>query len=243
MDKEQLLYHYFSKTLTAEQEEEFNALLSSDTEFKEQFNFEQSLQQAIQNKKSTELKETLKSFEKEVALKSKRIVKRNYQKWIMAASIVLLVGIGWLTYKNSFAINYEVLYDVNFQQYPNTVFAITRGDTTNSLERNAFTAYELGDFEKAILEFEKIDSKDRKEYVTFYKAQSYLNLGKNKEAKELFKKIINKNTLFVGESHWYLALTYLHSNEIKAAKKELQILRKDYTYKKESALELLKQLD
>ena len=44
MDKETLLYQYFSNQLTSEEQEAFDELLKNDREFKEQYDFEKNLQ-------------------------------------------------------------------------------------------------------------------------------------------------------------------------------------------------------
>lgn len=242
MDKEQLLYQYFSDSLTPEQEEQFNLLLSSDKQFKAQFDFEQDLQKVIKDKEGKALKDKLKGFEANLKQEEKPVIKLNFRKWAMAASIALLVGLGWLSY-NNMDTNYDSLYDSNFEQYPNTVVTITRGDSSVSIEKEAFAAYELGNYERALLVFDKIPENDKKEYLAFYQALSYLKLNKLDNAMLLFKTVIANNNDFVGEAHWYLALTYIKNNQIQAAKKELQVLVDNYTYKKEKALTLLKELN
>lgn len=244
MDKETLLFNYFSNTLTSEQEQLFNRLLETDKEFKERFLFEKDLQRAIQDKKNQELKTKLIGFEKKINSKvQKSSFKGRFGNWSIAASIAVLIGIGWLGYNTFFGTDYNDLYNANFEQYPNTVYTITRGDTQESVEHGAFAAYETGNYERAIAEFDGILPEYRKGYVDFYKAQSYMNLGKLKKAEEFFKITIAKNATFVAESRWYLALVYLKSGQIKNAKKELQVLVETHNYKKDSALLLLKELD
>lgn len=243
MDKEQLLYQYFSNSLTPEQEAEFNALLSSDKEFKEQFNFEKDLQKVIQNKEGKALKGKLKDFEADIKKDTTPVVKLNFRKWAMAASIALLVGIGWLSYNNMGA-NYDSLYDANFQQYPNAVFAITRsGEEDNSLERKAFVAYETNDTISAIELLKALNAKEDAIYVDFYLAHAYLNNNEPKKAIVFYKNVVREKGEFVSEAKWYIALAHLKLKEEKKAKQSLKDVIADGKYKKAEAEVLLQELE
>ena len=155
----------------------------------------------------------------------------NYRTWAMAASIALLIGLGWLGYNNFVGLDYENLYKENFQQYPNTVYAITRGDNDdNSLERKAFVAYETNENVRAIELFEELLTADNSEKINFYLAQSFLKNEQPKEAISLFKEVISDNGEFAPQALWYAALAYLKSdqkdNAVKTLKEfKLQILR------------------
>ncbi|RKR15415.1 tetratricopeptide repeat protein [Maribacter vaceletii] len=244
MEKEQLLYQYFSGTLTPEQEKEFNALLSSDTEFKAQFAFEQSLQKVIQDKEGKALKNKLKDFEADIKQNTKPVIKLNFQKWSIAASIVLLVGIGWLGYNSAFGTNYNTLYEDNFQQYPNTVYSITRGaEEDNSLERKAFVAYETNDIVSAIELLTALNAKEENSYVDFYLAQAYLNNNEPKKAIPFFKEVIAEKGEFSSEAMWYTALSYLKLKDKEKAKLALKDVIATGNYKTTEAELLLQELE
>lgn len=245
MDKEQLLYRYFSKNLTPEQEQQFNELLETDSEFKEQFDFEINLQGAIQDTESKNLKSKLIGFEKDISDKTPVLTlrKNNYQKWAMAASVALLFGLGWFGYNSIFSTNYSEIYDSNFQEYPNTVYTITRGDTVESLEREAFSAYESGNYETALQNFELLQNENNRVYLDFYMAHSFLNLGNTKKAREHFQNTIDADTQFIAESHWYLALISIKEKDKENAVKSLKTLTSKFDYQKDKALELLQELE
>mgnify|MGYP000550941172 CR=1 FL=1 len=242
MDKEQLLYQYFSNSLTPEQEVEFNALLSSDTEFKEQFNFEQSLQKVIQDKEGKALKDKLKGFEADIKKDTTPVIKLNFRKWAMAASIALIIGIGWLSY-NKMGTNYDSLYNSNFEQYPNTVFAITRDDTTESLERKAFVAYETNDNAKALKLFKELKNKEASiHYIDFYIGQVYLRNNAPDKAISFFNTIIEHNGEFAPQAKWFLALSHVKLKDKEKAVDILKDIIEEGEYKKEEAKVLLSKL-
>lgn len=244
MDKEQLLLNYFMNDLTPEQEQQFNELMASDSEFREQFDFEKNLQEAIRDKEASELKSKLVGFEKNIAKETPvRTLRPNYRKWSMAASIALLVTLGWLGYNNFSGPNYGNLYESNFQEYPNTVYSITRGETVESIERDAFAAYEAGNYQTAIENFNKIPTADKKEYLDFYMGQSYLVLGQNAEAKTFFENAIAAKSEFIAEAHWYSALIAIKEKDKESAISNLKTLTSNYDFQKEKALELLQELE
>lgn len=246
MDKELLLHNYFSNQLTAEQLRVFNELLQTDPDFKRQFDFEKDLKQVIRHKETNALKGKLAGFEKDISTGTpvRKLPGTNYRKWAMAASIALLVGLGWLGYQNFIGPDYNNLYEENFQQYPNTVYAITRGEGgDNSLKRKAFVAYETDENIRAIELFEDLKTKQNSEEVIFYLAQSYLKNEQPEEALVLFNEIVSDKGEFVPQALWYAALANLKTDQKEKAVRALQELIADGRYKKEEASILLEKLE
>jgi len=244
MDKELLLYNYFANQLTDDEQRHFNELLENDLDFKKQFDFETNLKRVIRKNENEDLKIKLVGYENEINAKNKS----NHSKWVfknwsIAASITLLVGLGWLGYYLMSGPNYTKLYAANFQEYPNTVYTITRGEGEETKEREAFVAYESGDYETALRNFAQIPSFDKKEYLDFYRAHSHMNLDELEDAKKDFQKVIAMHKSFVGESYWYLALIYLKEKDRANAVSSLQILATKYEYNKGKVEALLKELD
>jgi len=239
MNKQDLLYLYFSNSLTPEQEDLFQSLLESDAEFKAQFEFESNLKQVVKSQESDVLKAKLKGFEREINKPTTSIF--NYRKFAIAASIALLMG--WFGYNSFFGTNYSSLYNSNFSEYPNTVYTITRGDTDNSLEREAFVAYESKDYQAAIDKFESIEDDAKKDYFNFYKAQAYLGLNDTENAQGLFKQVIQDNNQFVAESTWYMALTHLKQKDKDQAKIYLSKLIENFDFNKDKAQALLEEIN
>ncbi len=245
MDKEQLLYHYFSNALTPEQEQRLNELLATDTEFKQQFEFEKDLKRVIREKETNTLKDKLSGFEKKISKDTpvRTLPHTNYRKWALAASIALIIGLGWIGYNNFTGPDYNALYQENFQNYPNTVYTISRSESDETLERDAFVAYESGDFKEAADNL-KIISKNRpSDYLDFYLGMSYLNLNQFEEAKAYFTNTINSKSEFVDEAYWYLALIALKEKNKDSANEYLRKLTANDGYNQERARQLLEKLN
>ncbi|GAB5476436.1 MAG: hypothetical protein Mars2KO_45350 [Maribacter sp.] len=244
MDKELLLYNYFSNQLTAEQERAFNDLLDTDADFKAQFLFEKDLQQAIRKKENQELKTKMQGFEREIVKKAEESSpKKRFRYLAVAASVTVLIALALMQYMNSSTAQYDDLYAANFHEYPNTVFPITRGETDASVERDAFVAYEQGDYHMALENFDKIASENRKPYVDFYKGLSYLSLDQNQDAKASFKRTIDSNTNFGAEARWYWALLAIKEKDKSKALELLNELVSDFEYNKEKAMALIQELE
>lgn len=239
IDKEDLIIRHFSGELTKEEEVKFNSLLESDTDFKEQVEFESDLQKAIIKSKNKDLKAKLVSLENDLKNKQVNKPKSKINVWKIAASIALLIVASWFGYQNFTGVNYSKLYTENYTTYPNTVFTIERSTSDNSLEYEAFSAYEAKNYKLAI---KKFDEAPNKEYFTFYKAQSYLNLDNLDNAEVLFKQVIKDNNEFIAEANWYLALIKLKQKNKTEAVNYLESLTKNYNFKKDQATAILKKL-
>ena len=244
MDKEELLYRFFSNQLTVEQEKMFEQLLETDVEFKAQFEFENDLKRVINKNQNENLKQKLVGFEKDIdSSKKSPNSKGSFKFWSIAASIALIMGLGYIVYNSFSGPDYNELYAANYEAYPNTVYTITRSDGDQSLERDAFAAYEANDHEKAITAFLDLKNKGGSTHTDFYLAQSYLNLGKDQEAIEALKRAVLNDTEFKAEAHWYLSLAYLKSKDKVKAKATLKNLIENFDYNSDRAQTLLKALD
>ena len=249
MDKEKLLYDYFSNSLSSEQEKLLQDLLETDMEFKEQFAFEKDLKRVVREGEKAKLKSKLQGFEEKfssetpvIDLNTRR--KKSSFNWSLAASVAILFGLGWFGYTTFSGTDNEELYQENFEAYPNTVYAITRGvENDDSLERKAFVAYETDENPSAIEFFEALKKNDASENVTFYLAQSYLKNGQAEEAIGLFETLISDKGEFTPQAHWYMALAYLKIDQKENAIQQLQQLVADGRYKQEEASVLLEKLD
>ena len=242
MTNEDLLYRYFSDSLTESERLIFNQKMEADSGFRADFEFENNLKQAIKHEHTSRLKERLRIFETELTEDKSENTNPKFN-WRIAASVVLFLGASWFGYISIFGVNYENLYETNFSNYPNTEFTITRSDTVNSFERKAFVAYEAGDFNKAISVFNTIPEASQKPYHSFYTGQAYLEIHDFKKAKAMFDKTVANNNGFVAESHWYLALIAVNEKDKTEAIRQLKILIRSFNYNKSKAEALLNKLD
>lgn len=244
MDKELLIDNYFSNSLTEGQEKSLNELLKTDLEFKERFEFEKDLLRASEMREQRNIKSILAGFEKQISSSEEKLPSiGRFRIWSIAASIVFVMGLGWLGYSTFLGTDYNQLYNANYTEYPSTINSISRGGNQNiSIEQKAFEAYDANENAKAISLFTEINSTKKTEYADFYLAQTHLKLGDYKEAKAFFSLVIADRKEFEPEARWYLALTYLKTKEKENAIATLKEVITDGRYNKLEAQSLLEKL-
>ncbi len=239
MKTEEWIDKYYLNELTVEELEEFEQLLQTDDELRKEFQFQNDLSISIKSLEKDGLKSKLQQHEKE-----KQIRKNSgWKKWLVAASIAVLIGVAGISYFKLDSPNYDKLYAENYEAYPNTEFNITRGENNPSPEYHAFTAYESGNYKQAILLFSELKKSNASEYLDFYLAQSFLANENHEKALSLFEEIIRNQEAFSGESYWFAALAALKLNKKTSAQKHLRYLVSSGGYKSGQAQELLKKLD
>ena len=252
--KEELLQKYFLEDLSPEENATFNRLLEEDADFKEHFEFEKSIQKVTRQSKREDYKAKLGIFEKELLRKTEGNAHVSYKstteptsksnpwKFIgIAASLILIAALGWIFFQNP---STDKLYAENYNLYPNTVVSIERGDgADDSLEREAFAAYEKAEYSEAIAIFQKLSAENPAGYLVFYQAQSYLAMGELTKALPLFQETSSSKEEYEAESLWYEALIHLKMEDADAATITLQKLIDNGTYKKAQSQELLKELE
>ena len=238
MNKKELIEQYFTKKLSHEAQKEFDHLMLTDPEFAKEVRFQNNLKAAIEKEEQDALKLQLQGFEVE----ENSIF--NYKKWLVAATVAVLLGVSGFWYFNS-SIDTQKLYAENFEPSRNVVQPIVRGDAKTDLKTKAFTAYEMKNYTKALQYFNELLKENPDETIAFYKANVLLELNKTIEAVAIFKDNLKTTDSLDAKNNWYLSLAYLKIGDIKNAKKQLKILDSNPLgdYKKEEAKKVLEQLE
>ena len=238
-----LIYKYFENTLSNKELLIFNDLLESDALFKREFIFQKDLKKAIASNQKDTLKTLLQGFEEK--FRNQKNVFFLQKKWLLAASIILLIGVGFW-WNTTSSLTTKQLYAQNFEPYRNIVQPVVRGSSSNTFKYKAFVAYENKEYNKAIDLFNLVENSNE-EGIQFYKAMSYLSLNKSAKAIALLTPIttLNKKARFSEMANWYLALAYLNNGENKKAMDNFSLIanNSEDVFKKEEAKRMVKSLN
>jgi tetratricopeptide (TPR) repeat protein len=219
MDREDLINAYFEGQLDEGQRQQFDKLMSEDVEFAKELTFRKNLAQAIKIEERSRLKSKLRTFEGEQNVSRKSF---GIRRWISAAAAILIVGIAAIWWHNR--TSPERLYSSYFETFPNIVQPLVRGEGTDNINSAAFLSYdqgdyqksamlfadasdaiglfygalsemELGDHQKALKLFERIDvsTAELGPYMLWYKSLNLLKLGRRAEAAAILSKLEKEN--------------------------------------------------
>lgn len=239
MNNIDLIEKYFENSLTPKEQISFNELLETNEEFKKELLFQKDLKKAIAINQNEDLKSDLQQFEKE--FKEKKKNKFSFGKWLIAASIALLLGFGIWFVKDSYFPTNKQIYAQNFEPYRNIVQPIVRGESSKTIEYSAFAAYENKEYHKAINLFNSVPNPN-KPYIQFYKAMCLLSLNKMDDAIQVLLPVaVAENTNFAEMANWYLALAYLKTGNTDNALSQFSIVANHPTnsFKKEEAKKII----
>nr|WP_321234585.1 hypothetical protein [uncultured Psychroserpens sp.] len=237
MDKKELIAQYFTQKLSQEAQKEFDHLMATDAEFAKDVTFQKNLKTIIEKEERNTVKQQLQGFEAEEHSGF------NYKNWLIAATIVILLGLSSFWYFNN-TIDTEKLYVENFEPYRNVVQPIVRGEAKTDLKTKAFTAYEIKNYTEALRYFDELLKENPDETIAFYKANVLMKLDKTEEAVAIFKTNLKTSDSLDAKNNWYLALAFLKNENIENAKDQLShLIKSESTFKKDEAKKLLKKLN
>lgn len=243
MEREELIDKYLRSDLTFTEQDQFDALLENDPEFKNEVTLLEDLKTVSGVQDRNGLRKSITNFEAKISTNETKVVPLfNYKKLLVAASILLIVTIGGIAIFNPFSANTDALYAANFEPYKNVVTPIVRGESDDNEEIVAFTSYESKDYEIAADQFDKLYQKTQRPYFLLYQANALLASNKAVEAIPLLEKHIALNDELSDRSKWYLSLAYLRENRKKEAINLLEDLSATGGFKKSDVDKLLGQL-
>jgi anti-sigma-K factor RskA len=224
---------YWEGLLEAEELKAFKKKMQEDTDFAEEVNLykniEKSIQQRMQNlKEEQKLRATLTNLgktQKSKIKKSKIIPLMKYKKWLVAASIAIIVG--FFMFQNK-----EVTYASYATHEPMQVSV--RGGTNESLER-VQKAFNSQDYLLANNHLSRLAEyyRDNAEIQLYY-GITLIETDQYDMAKMVLTRIIKGDSLFKYKAQWYLALNSLKQNDKESCKKYLQKIPKEAEEYKEA---------
>jgi FimV-like protein len=234
-----LIEKYIQNRLSPEEELLFNELLETNTAFKEEVALHTQIKRVVTNEDDTNFRNLIADIESNSRDTPQ---KRSYKKWLVAASIVLIFGLNYVSFNKNTPTTQE-LFVSYFEPYRNVVHPIERGTEQLDKKAIAFTAYEKGEYEKAIILFTELHSSTKEPYYLFYKANALLQLEKAEKAIPLLLEHLKTKDTLTKKTKWYLALAYLKIEDSEKARKLLNIIISEGAYKNKEAEELLKKFE
>lgn len=236
MDKDVLIQKYLQGTLSDAEEQLFHEYIENDPSFADDIPFYEGLNYAFAKADYEQTKAQLHSFYKE----EKRL---SWRKWSIAATVLVLIGLGSLWYVNTVDSS-EKLYAQYFEPYKNVVQPIVRGEAVKTTKEQAFKAYDEGDYKEAIVHIDALLKDTPEAILALYKANAQLQLDQTEAAIITLESHIKKTDTIYAEAQWYLALSYLKlENETKAKNHLNALLQTKSNFKNNEAQELLKSLE
>lgn len=245
MNNTDLINKYFENSLTHKEQMFLNDLLKKDEAFKKEFVFQKDLKSVIAFDQKGKLKSKLQNFENKIEINHEPI--KLPKLWLVAASVILLIGLGFWYVNDSYFPSNEKIYTENFEPYRNIIQPVERGKEINTIEYKAFVAYENREFHKAINLFNSSENSEAV-YTQFYKAMCYLGINKSSEAIDILLPIAtseNQMNSLNEKANWYLALAYLKNGEKEKAISQFSLVANhpNNSFKKEEARKILNYLD
>lgn len=238
MEYATLIEKHIQNRLTSEEKLVFNELLKNNEAFKKEVALYANIKKVVTYEEDANFRNLISNLENKSNNATK---KRSYTKWLVAASIALLLGLTYFMNTNNKATDNE-LFTSYFEPYRNVVHPIVRSNEQQDKKAMAFIAYEKGDYKTAITLFTQLYSATKEPHYLFYKANALLKLEKANEAIPLLLEHLKTKDTLTEKTNWYLALAYLKIEDRTNAKKILEEVIANGKYKTKEAIELLKKI-
>lgn len=235
----ELIDNYLSSELTTNEQIWFEKELESNPNFAAEVLLHISINNAISELDIIDLRTKILDVQID-ALNRRGIIKELFTiKWqyvVAAASLTLMVSFG-LNFFSQKPQKNSAIYNEYYSSYDAAGIVRSGNDESKKLVNQALSYYESKSYSNAYSLFNKVLEKDFSNIsIHFYKGISCIELNKIEEAISAFQLIIDhKNNLFVEQSEWYLAISYMKIFEIDKAKTLLtKLAEEEGTYQSQA---------
>ncbi len=207
---------YVQGKMSDEEKKSFEENELQDESLKKEAAFEVGAREGIENNIRQDLRNTVNSFEKKQPYTSPS---KNF-KWIgIAASILILSGIAIYLGTGSST------YDQYYQPYPNYEFTSTRNGSSDEIKQAAYSAYDLGDYQRAVANFDRLLEVEDSPPEKFFRGISKIELEDFAGARVDLKEVLaSGNVDYVDAANWYLALLAVKDSKTDLAREYLEKL-------------------
>lgn len=206
--------------------------MSKQEIFERDEDIREELIQAAKEIGRLELKERL------VKLDEARAKRRYLSMVVIAAVLVVTVLVSVLLLLKPPST--EKIYADAYMKFPNKVVAITRGDAKEKDLKKAMLAYENGDYQGLLSEFDTLEEAHPE--LSIYKGIVLMEQLEYERAIQELKQVHeDRNSSFNEDASWYLALAYLKVQDLAEARRIMtQLSKKSAKYQEKSSLILNK---
>jgi tetratricopeptide (TPR) repeat protein len=181
----------------------------------------------------------------ESARNPKRVPRyRKTISYAAIASLAILISVGILYTIQTRKLSNVEIYEKYYEPYDVTMVYRSAEENADRLYQEARLNYEAGQFQEAIILFEKILATDPGNMATtLYSGISYMEVDQYNQADKSFSKIIAHNdNLFIEQAEWYLGFCYLMTNNKEKARKQFEKIADSNSFYQDKASGIIKKL-
>lgn len=237
-----LVEKYFDEELSDFEKENFTHRLANDPNFKSFVDEEKALIRAIRYQGLKCDLSFLKSLEVEIHKSTKKTESAS-KIWYYAAAALVGILIMAKIFLFPPAETPDQLFEAYFKPYPNVFEPTVRGTDVTNTRKEAFQAYEQGDYQTAVTLFKEILQTSNEPGVLLLLGNANLILGNVDEATENFITLSNDFDELDLQAKWFLGLCYLKGGDVEHMTKILQELGETEISYAEKAKELLEKIN
>lgn len=226
-----------------------SSLIKNDSLLNEDLYLNSRVDEVLKNSKLTEFRSILDSSHTKITEKSnikKPVIKQLYMKIAIAASFLLIIGLGF-SFLNDSTTTKDDIYADYFEAFP-TISQQRSGITEQNgiiLFNEASMNYQNGNYTEAISKFENI-TKQHKENIAahLFLGVSYMGVNNYDKAELIFSFIIEtEDVYYTLPANWYLALCYLKTSNIEGAKNIFSELSSFEGFYKDKSISILQNIN
>ena len=240
--------HFISKYLAGEldsvQTGRFEGALLSDSALQREMNLYKEVDQSLTDSDVLDLRAQLNAMHEpvlqELTQGSRKTNKRVVRYAAVAASIAVLLGIGFLSMlQNPGSITRKF-----YSPYAMTLVTRSADINVDQLLVEAMIRYDNQQYRDAVILFEKVLASDPEMVSTnLFAGISYIEIMEYKHAEKSLNKVINhRDNLYIEQAEWYIGFCYLMTERREKAIRHFTGIANDNGFYSDKAKHILKKL-
>lgn len=216
-----------NEKLTDIEVELFNKTLENDEGFVRELNDIELLIAGIKKtaartsieEKIERFESSIKNMDKDEKPDSKKHIIKYIIKhpWMIAASLTFLFVTSAVLFSINQTPSYQKLYTEYYSPFEN--YPTKRGSEKEeqNLWKKALTYYDMGMYQDALDNFDKIQTSEysatyKNPSFQLYKGNALMKLNKHDEAKVIFQGMVDNEEGMIIQAKWYLSMCYLYED-------------------------------